>query len=66
MISTINSAMVQAYWEIGRQIAEVQGERAESNWSVRQLERQINSFFYERLLATQKSGRESVENEIED
>lgn len=66
MISTINSAMVEAYWEIGRQIAEVQGERAESNWSVRKLERQINSFFYERLLATQKSGRESVENEIED
>ena len=34
-------------------------ECVESGWSVRQLERQINSFFYERLLATQKSGRES-------
>jgi predicted nuclease of restriction endonuclease-like (RecB) superfamily len=34
-------------------------------WSVRQLERQINSFFYERLLSTQKSGRESVRNEIQ-
>jgi predicted nuclease of restriction endonuclease-like (RecB) superfamily len=34
-------------------------------WSVRQLERQINSFFYERLLATQKSGRESVRNEVQ-
>jgi predicted nuclease of restriction endonuclease-like (RecB) superfamily len=33
-------------------------------WTVRQLERQINSFFYERLLATQQSGKESVQNEI--
>jgi hypothetical protein len=33
-------------------------------WTVRQLERQINSFFYERLLATQESGKESVKNEI--
>jgi predicted nuclease of restriction endonuclease-like (RecB) superfamily len=39
-------------------------ECVEADWSVRQLERQINSFFYERLLATQKSGRESVEDEI--
>ena len=39
-------------------------ECAECNWSSRQLERQINSFYYERLLATQKSGRESVKNEI--
>lgn len=134
--SAVNSAMVEAYWEIGRQIDEAVGERAEygkgllqflaqhlteefgkgfternlramrqffaafpirhtlcaelswshyrllmkiedssrrefykqecveSAWSVRQLERQINSFFYERLLATQKSGAESVKNEI--
>ena len=40
-------------------------ECARENWSVRQLERQINSFFYERLLATQKEGRESVKNEIQ-
>jgi predicted nuclease of restriction endonuclease-like (RecB) superfamily len=39
-------------------------ECAESAWSVRQLERQINSFFYERLLATQKSGRDGVRDEI--
>ncbi len=135
--NAINSAMVEAYWEIGRQIDEAIGSRAEygkgllkylseeltsefgkgfternlqamrqfyrafkiphtlcaelswshyrllmkieeesrrdfymrecveSAWSVRQLERQINSFFYERLLATQKSGRESVQNEIQ-
>jgi predicted nuclease of restriction endonuclease-like (RecB) superfamily len=134
--SAINFAMVEAYWEIGRQIEQAVGNRAEygkgllqyisqklsaefgkgftirnlqtmrqfymvfpnthtlcaqlswshyrlliridneprrefylkesveSNWSVRQLERQINSFFYERLLATQKSGKESVKNEI--
>lgn len=134
--SAVNSAMVEAYWEIGRQIDEAIGERAEygkgllqflaqhltkefgkgfternlramrqffvtfpirhtlcaelswshyrllmkiddnsrrefyvrecveSSWSVRQLERQINSFFYERLLATQRSGIESVKNEI--
>ena len=134
--TAINSAMVQAYWDIGRQIEQAIGDRAEygrgllqyiskeltsefgkgfdvtnlrkmrqfyqvfpirdalrlelswthyrllmkvdntprrefymtecveSNWSSRQLERQINSFFYERLLATQKEGRESVQNEI--
>lgn len=39
-------------------------ECVDSGWSVRQLERQINSFFYERLLATQKSGRDNVKNEI--
>nr|WP_114296567.1 PDDEXK nuclease domain-containing protein [Anaerobacterium chartisolvens] len=134
--SAVNSAMVEAYWEIGQQIDEAVGERSEygkgllkylagqlttefgkgfdesslrrmrqffktfpnratlwhelswshyrllmkleddsrrefygrecveSAWSVRQLERQINSFFYERLLATQKSGIKSVKNEI--
>gem|GEM_PF-917386 len=133
----INSAMVEAYWDVGRQIEESVGDRAEygkgllrylsgqlteefgkgfdenslrrmrqfyntfpiratlwhelswshyrllmkiedasrrefyvrecveSAWTVRQLERQINSFFYERLLATQKSGRESVRREIQ-
>jgi predicted nuclease of restriction endonuclease-like (RecB) superfamily len=40
-------------------------ESVESAWTARQLERQIHSFFYERLLATQKSGRESVRNEIQ-
>ena len=32
---------------------------------MRQLNRQINSFFYERLLATQQSGKETVKNEIQ-
>jgi predicted nuclease of restriction endonuclease-like (RecB) superfamily len=40
-------------------------ECAASNWSVRQLERQITTFYYERLLATQKSGKESAKNEIQ-
>jgi predicted nuclease of restriction endonuclease-like (RecB) superfamily len=40
-------------------------ECVETAWSVRQLGRQINSFFYERLLATQKSGRDNVKNEIQ-
>jgi predicted nuclease of restriction endonuclease-like (RecB) superfamily len=40
-------------------------ECVESAWSVRQLERQINSFFYERLLATQKSGRNDIREEIQ-
>ena len=134
--SAINFAMVEAYWEIGHQIEQAVGDRAEygkgllqfvskklsiefgkgftvrnlqtmrqfyqvfpnthtlcaelswshyrlliridnaprrefylneckeTNWSVRQLERQINSFYYERLLSTQKKDRESVKNEI--
>ena len=41
-------------------------ETIEANWSTRQLERQINSFYYERLLATQKEDQESVRNEIQE
>lgn len=37
-------------------------ECAKSNWSIRQLERQINSFFYERLLSS--CDKEYVKNEI--
>lgn len=39
-------------------------ETIKSNWSVRQLERQINSFYYERLLSTSDSYKEDVKNEI--
>jgi len=39
-------------------------ECIDCGWTVRQLERQVNSFYYERLLATQASGKESVKNEI--
>ena len=38
-------------------------ECAKSNWSTRQLERQINSFYYQRLLSSQD--KESVGNEIQ-
>jgi len=38
-------------------------EAVKSAWSVRQLERQINSLFYERLLASQN--KKAVENEIQ-
>ena len=136
VVVAVNSAMVNVYWEIGRQIAEAVGERAEygrsllaylsirltnefgkgfternlramrqfyetfpirhalraeltwshyrmlirvdepnrrefylkecveSGWTSRQLERQINTFFYERLLATQKEHRAEIEGEI--
>ena len=39
-------------------------ETVVSGWSVRQLERQINSFYYERILSTQKNLRDEVKNEI--
>lgn len=35
-----------------------------SNWSVRQLERQINSFYYERLISTDDKYKDEVKNEI--
>lgn len=135
--SSINEAMVLAYWEIGKQITEAQGDRAEygkqlmhhlsknlttefgkgfternlrqmhqfyltfpkwhtlcaelswshyriltriknaerrnfymneaasESWSVKQLERQANSFYHERLLATQDSGKIEVAQEIQ-
>lgn len=36
-------------------------EAIKSNWSTRQLERQINTFFYERLLSSQNKGKVSDE-----
>ena len=39
-------------------------ESIKSNWSERQLERQINSFYYERLLSTNDNNKEKVRNEI--
>lgn len=38
-------------------------ECSKSNWSTRQLERQINSFYYQRLLSSQD--KESVRNEVQ-
>lgn len=39
-------------------------ETIKSNWGVRQLERQINSFYYERLLSTSDKYKEEVKDEI--
>ena len=39
-------------------------ETIKSNWSVRQLERQINSFYYERLISTSETNKTEVRNEI--
>lgn len=39
-------------------------ECIKSNWSVRQLERQINSFYYERLISTSECYKSDVRNEI--
>ena len=41
-------------------------ECIKSNWSTRQLERQINSFYYERLLSTQDKNKNEVRNEIKE
>lgn len=38
-------------------------ECAKANWSVRQLERQINTLYYDRILASQD--KDSVANEIQ-
>ena len=135
--AAINDAMVSAYWEIGRQIVEAQGDRAEygqhlmeylserltaefgkgfternlramrqlylaypirhtlcaelswshyrliiriddpvrrdfyvrsaveERWTVRQLDRQIHTLYYERLLATRAEGKDEVRQEIQ-
>ena len=39
-------------------------ETIKSNWSVRQLERQINSFYFERLLSTGDNKKEEIKAEI--
>ena len=39
-------------------------ECIKSNWSVRQLERQINSFYYERLLSSDDKYKDDVKTEI--
>jgi predicted nuclease of restriction endonuclease-like (RecB) superfamily len=38
----------------------------EGNWSTRQLERQINSLYYERLLMSSKGGKHLIKKEAED
>jgi len=64
----------QLSWSHNRLIMNIDDEKRrnfyleeciKSNWSVRQLERQINSFYYERLISTSESYKEEVKNEIE-
>jgi len=63
----------QLSWSHNRLIMNIADERKrnfylqesiKSNWSVRQLERQINSFYYERLLSTNDNCKDEVKNEI--
>ena len=63
----------QLSWSHNRLIMNITNERKRNfyleesikcNWSVRQLERQINSFYYERLLSTSEENKEEVRNEI--
>ena len=63
----------QLSWSHNRLIMNIDDEKRrnfyleeciKSNWSVRQLERQINSFYYERLISTKEPHKEEVKNEI--
>ena len=63
----------QLRWNLNRLIMNIEDENKrnfyleesiKSNWSVRQLERQINSFYYERLLSTSEENKNEVKNEI--
>lgn len=63
----------QLSWSHNRLIMNIEDEKRrnfyleeciKSNWSVRQLERQINSFYYERLISTKEPYKEEVKNEI--
>jgi predicted nuclease of restriction endonuclease-like (RecB) superfamily len=60
-------------WTHYRLIMRVENERARQyyleesaagNWSTRQLERQINSFCYERVLSSKANGREVAKNDV--
>ncbi len=67
-----NAVRSNLSWTHYRMLLKVEDEKArkfyleectKSNWSTRQLERQINSFYYQRLLSSQDN--ESVRNEIQ-
>lgn len=63
----------QLSWSHNRLIMNIEDEKKrnfyleetiKSNWGVRQLERQINSFYYERLISTNKEYKDEVRDEI--
>jgi predicted nuclease of restriction endonuclease-like (RecB) superfamily len=67
-----NALSTNLSWSHYRLLLKVEDEKArkfymqeceKSNWSTRQLERQINSFYYQRLLSSQD--KDSVGNEIQ-
>lgn len=71
-IPIVQTLSAQLSWSHIRLILSVSNEKkrnfyikecAECNWSVRQLERQINTFYYERLLSSQH--KDIVRNEIQ-
>lgn len=41
-------------------------ESIEGSWSTRQLDRQINSLYYERMLMSRREGRKLIKQEVED
>ena len=62
-IKSVNHRYLDISVRIPKQLSYLE-ETIKSNWSVRQLERQINSFYYERLLSTSEEHKEEVKNEI--
>ncbi|MDR2046441.1 MAG: PDDEXK nuclease domain-containing protein [Clostridiales bacterium] len=68
-----NALRTELTWTHYRLIMRVENERARQyyleettagNWSTRQLERQINSFCYERVLSSREGGREAAKGDI--
>ncbi|MGH4121593.1 MAG: PDDEXK nuclease domain-containing protein [Clostridium sp.] len=75
LINNVDALRQELSWTHYRFIIKLSDERKrafyideciKSNWSTRQLERQINSFYYERLLSTQEENRNEVRNEIKE
>ena len=73
VFNDISTLWNQLSWSHNRLIMNIDDEKRrnfyleeciKSNWSVRQLERQINSFYYERLISTKEPYKEEVKNEI--
>mgnify|MGYP000159901142 CR=1 FL=1 len=63
-IKSVNHKYLDISVRIPKQLSYLE-ETIKSNWSVRQLERQINSFYYERLLSTSEEHKEEVKKEID-
>ena len=56
---------MKKFYQVFQSGSTLWNQSIKSNWSVRQLERQINSFYYERLLSTSDETKEEVKNEID-